>query len=78
MSWAEDHMPEFYDEDDYPEGSDDVTVWVDKNYNKTPITLLETSHIKNILRGFSAGKSFWGQDWKAPTLRKILKQRGAL
>jgi hypothetical protein len=81
MSWAEDEGIDgyvddsMYDDSMYPEGWNNYAVWVDKDWNQTPITMLDTNHIKNILRGFKNGKSFFGQDCKSDVLEKILRQR---
>lgn len=73
--WADMAEARLWEEPEYPNGSDNAAVWVDREENQTPLELLETSHIKNILAGFERGNSYFGQEWKAPSLKKILKKR---
>lgn len=75
MSWADDEGFDAYDEPNYPDGHDNMGVWVDVHWNQTPIHQLETTHIKNIIRGLEAGKSYFGQISKIEILKKELKMR---
>jgi len=75
VSWVEDNGYDAYDEPEYPAGSDNMAVWVDKDWNQTPIHQLETRHIENIIRNLEDGKSYFGQADKLDTLKRELNNR---
>lgn len=77
MSWAEDNGFDAFDEEDFYGRSSNTKEyeWEDKNHHIRLISDLDTSHIKNIIRGLEAGKSYWHQSWKLDYLKKELKKR---